>query len=212
MRLRLIPNEPRFFALIEEQASSLYAGSTLLLNRLVPSTAKDAAPATSATISESVHRSEMLLHDMVLLLNKTFVTPLDREDLYALTRALDDVLGLVGTSAERLDVFQIEAPTAYMVELSRIIVRCSEEIRQGVFLLRHLRHGEPLMRLCTKIQGLENDADRVLHDALSALFQEHRADPLEVIKWKDIYENLEMATDRCADVADILQNVVVKYT
>ena len=109
-------------------------------------------------------------------------------------------------------LLQIQKPTAHATEFARIIERSAEEIERGVHLLRNMRDAEPLMRLCTKIIKLENDADQVLREALGKLFQDHQVDPLEVIKWKDIYENLEQATDKCQDVANILHTIIVKYT
>jgi uncharacterized protein Yka (UPF0111/DUF47 family) len=98
-----------------------------------------------------------------------------------------------------------------VIELARIILRGSEEVQAGVRLLRNLKNPDPVLRICKRINTLENDADQVLHEALRALFRDPGAQPLDVIKLKDVYENLEMATDKCQDVSNILHTIVAKY-
>ena len=210
--MRLMPKEQAFFDLFEEQAANALKAAEMLLKGFETYTTIDAAYGVSKSIHEIEHIGDELVHDTIARLNKSFVTPLDREDIYALTRALDDVLDFIDASAERLVIFQIDKPTMHATELARIILRSCEEIKHGVHLLRNMRDVEPLLRICAKINKLENDADQVLREALAKLFHGHDVDPLEVIKWKDIFENLEQATDMCEDVADILHTVIVKYT
>jgi len=145
-------------------------------------------------------------------LNKSFITPLDREDIHELTSRLDDVLDYVDAVAKRLVTFKIATPTHHAIELGRIILRGSEETAVGIALLRDLSKSDAIVRQCEKINQLENDADQVMRDALNDLFNGGAKDPLEVIKWKDIYEHLELATDKCEDVANIIESVLVKYS
>jgi len=152
------------------------------------------------------------VHQLMGRLNKSFITPLDREDIYELTVRLDDVLDYVDAVAKRLVTFKIAEPTPHAIEFSRIVVRSSEEVKVGVHLLHDLRHGERILRQCAIINQFENDADQVMRDALHSLFDGEALNPLYVIKWKDLYEHLELATDKCEDVANILEAVLVKYT
>ena len=125
---------------------------------------------------------------------------------------LDDILDYVDAVAKRLVTFRISEPTPHAIELCHIVVRSSEEVKEGIHLLRDLRQADKILRQCEKINHLENEADQVMRDALSNLFNGEPRDPLDVIKWKDLYEHLELATDKCEDVADILDGVLVKYT
>jgi uncharacterized protein Yka (UPF0111/DUF47 family) len=145
-------------------------------------------------------------------LNKSFITPLDREDIYELTGRLDDILDYIDAVAKRLVTFKIATVTPHAIELGRILVRGAEETAVGVALLRDLSNSEAIIRQCAKINQLENDADQVMRDALNDLFDGGAREPVEIIKWKDLYEHLEVATDKCEDVANILETVLVKYT
>src|SRR6185436_6016028 len=123
-----------------------------------------------------------------------------------------DVLDYTDAVAKRLITFKIAEPTPEALELSRILVVSSEEVREGINQLQDLRHPDKLLKQCQKINQLENDADQVMRDALNHLFNGEKRDVLDIIKWKDIYEHLEIATDKCEDVANILETVLVKYT
>ncbi len=210
--MRLIPRKLEFFDLLDRQAGTTLKGAKLLQSCLENFASKDAAYLAGKEIHDVEHAGDDLVHKILDRLNKTFITPLDREDIYALTSKLDDVLDYVDSVAKRLVTFQIEKPTPPAIELSRIIARASEEIVEGVKLLRNLRQAEAILRQCTRINQLENDADQVMRDALTMLFQDHGQDAMEVIKWKDIYEHLEVATDKCEDVANVLETVLVKYS
>ncbi len=209
--MRLLPKEEKFYDLFEAQAANMLKGAQVLLHCLEDYKSLDAAYLASKEIRELEQAGDELVHNIMNRLNKSFVTPLDREDIYALTCVMDDVIDYVDAVSERLVMFQILKPTPYATELSRIIVRSSEEIAQGVRLLRNLHDAETLTRQCAKINQLENDADQVHREALANLFRDSSLNPLDVIKWKDIYEHLEIATDKCEDVANVLESVMVKH-
>jgi predicted phosphate transport protein (TIGR00153 family) len=206
-----IPREAKFFDLLEAQAGVVVRGATLLLECLEKKGSQEDVYLASKAIHQAEHEGDELVHQIMDRLNKTFITPLDREDIHLLTARLDDVLDYVDAVAKRLVTFRINVPTHHCVELARIVVRSSEEVAKGVRLLRDLRKADEIVRQCAKINQLENDGDQVMRDALNALFNGDPRDPLEVIKWKDIYEHLEVATDKCEDVADVLETVLVKY-
>ncbi len=212
MALKLVPKETAFFDIFEQQAETVLKGALLLRHRLDDFGGGESAYTTSKEIHDLEHTGDELVADCLVRLNKTFITPFDREDIFQLTRALDEVLDWIDSSAERLVILQIDRVTPMVTELGRIIVRCCEEIQQGVQLLRRIRDPEPVLRACRRIVKLENDADQVLREALRQLFADNQAQPLEVIKLKELYENLEMATDAAQDVANILHTVIAKYT
>ena len=208
----LIPREVQFFDLLELQSQTVVRGAKLLQECLESKGSLDDLYLASKRIHDVDHEGDNLVHRLMERLNKSFITPLDREDIYELTSRLDDVLDYVDAVAKRLVTFKIATPTHHAIELGRIIVRGAEETAVGVAMLRDLSNSEAIIRQCAKINQLENDADQVMRDALNHLFNGEPKDPLEVIKWKDLYEHLEVATDKCEDVANIIEAVLVKYT
>jgi predicted phosphate transport protein (TIGR00153 family) len=207
-----IPREVKFFDLLEQQSNAVVKGAKLLQECLESKGTADEMYLASKKIHDVEHEGDELVHRLMERLNKSFITPLDREDIYELTSRLDDILDYVDAVAKRLVTFKIAAPTHHAVELGRIILRGAEETAIGVALLRDLSKAAEILKQCEKINQLENDADQVMRDALNDLFNGSARDPLEVIKWKDIYEHLELATDKCEDVANIVESVLVKYS
>ena len=210
--MRLIPRDVHFYGLLEAQAACVVRGAKLLSECLQSRASLEGIALASKAIHDDEHEGDDLVHQTMDRLNKTFITPLDREDIYELTTRLDDVLDYTDAVAKRLVTFKIVQPTPYCIEFGRILVRSSEEMQVGVSLLQDLRDGERLLRQCARIDSLESEADQVMRDALDNLFNGGARDPLEVIKWKDLYEHLEIATDKCKGVATILESVLVKYS
>jgi predicted phosphate transport protein (TIGR00153 family) len=210
--LRLVPRETVFFELFEQQAANVLKGADLLRQRLETYGGLDTAYTTSKEIHDLEHIGDELVAECIVRLNKTFITPFDREDIFALTRALDEVIDWIDSSAERIVILQISNLTPMVAELARIIFRSAQEIELAVKLLRKLSDPEPVTRACRRIVQFENDADQVLREAMRELFADGQMAPLEVIKLKELYENLEMATDVCQDTANIIQTIVAKHT
>jgi predicted phosphate transport protein (TIGR00153 family) len=208
--MRLLPRDEQFFELFI-QVAQRGVDAARQLGELLASDGD-----RRAYLIESISRLELeadqLTHDVTVRLDRSFITPLDREDIHELTSRLDDVLDYVDAVAKRLVTFRISVPTHHAIELGRIIARGAEETAVGIALLRDLSKSEAIIRQCAKINQLENDADQVMRDALNDLFNGAAKDPLEVIKWMDIYEHLELATDKCEDVANIIESVLVKYS
>jgi len=207
----LIPREVRFFDLLEAQARTVMRGAKMLRHCLESPGSMDAIAETSKQIHDVENEGDELVHQFMARLNKSFITPLDREDLYELCSRLDDILDYVDAVAKRMVTFRIDRPTEYAVALARIVDRAAEEVFDGVRLLRNLKRHEEIMQQCMRINQLENDADQVMRDALNELFNGDRIDAIAVIKWKDLYEHLEIATDKCEDVANIIESVLIKY-
>jgi len=200
---RLIPREEKFFEMFEAAAQNIHRGAYLLKEMM--ETYRDPEKQAEA-ILEVEHAGDTITHDIVHKLNQTFITPIDREDIYALSSALDDVLDLIEAVSDRMIMYKIKTPTETARRLAEVIFKSAEEIVKGVGLLKAVGNVKPY---CIEINRLENEADRISRDAVAALFENER-DPIMILKWKEIYEHLEEATDRCEDVANILENVVLK--
>jgi hypothetical protein len=159
-------------------------------------------------IKDVEHVGDGITHDIARRLNQTFITPIDREDIYSLASALDDILDIVEAIADRFVVFKVAKPTETAIKLSNILYQASVAVAAGVDVL-----GKPhadVTECNVRVNSLENEADRLTRDALSALFESEQ-DPVGVIKWKEIYEAFEEGTDRCEDVANILERIALKH-
>jgi len=200
---RLIPREEKFFDLFEQQATNIVAAARVL-QELVQDYSN--AKAKAEEVKDLEHAGDTLTHEMVKRLNTTFITPIDREDIYALASRLDDVLDLIDAVADRLLLYKITAPTEGCVEMAKIIIKTAEETERAVRCLRTL--SPYYHKHCVEVNRLENAADRLLRDLLAALFE--GVDPIEVIKWKELYETMESVTDRCEDVVNVIEGIVLK--
>ena len=210
--MRIFPREVEFFDLLEAQAAVVSKGATTLARCLESKPPFERIVAMSQQIHSIEHEGDDLVHQLMDRLNKTFLTPLDREDIYQLCARLDDVLDYIDAVAKRLVTFKVEALTPEAIEFVRIIECSTSEVEAGVRLLRDLKRHEEIIRQCARINQLENEADQVMREALNRLFNGQSPDPIDVIKWKDLYEHLELATDKCEDVANVIETVLVKYS
>lgn len=201
---RLLPRDENFFDLFEQQAGLIVSASRVLeeLTLDYPS-----AQAKVQQIRDLEHAGDAVTHEVVRRLNTTFVTPIDREDIYALASRLDDVLDLIDAVADRLLIYKIKNPTDGCLAMAKIIVKTTEETDRAVRCLRTL---SPLyQKHSIEVNRLENEADRLLRDELAALF-EGGTDAIEVIKWKELYETMEAVTDRCEDVLNVIEGITLK--
>ncbi len=204
VRFRLLPRDENFYQEFIALAEQLRSGARLLEEML----AKDPPVWDKADeIKEVEHRCDVLTHQIIQRLNKTFVTPIDREDIHALARSLDDVMDAIDASAMVVRLYRIDRVRFGALELARIVSSSADEVRRALVALE-LR--KDVADRAVEINRLENEADRVHQHALGSLFDEER-DPIAIIKWKEILDFLEAATDRCEDVANVLEGVVVKH-
>lgn len=203
-RFRLIPREEKFYDDFKMMADQLKRGARLLEAMF----AVDPPLSDKAhEIKEVEHQCDFLTHEIIQRLNKTFVTPIDREDIHELARTLDDVMDAIDNAASLIPLYRIDKIRPGARELTRVIIQQTDEVRTAVEALEQ-RKG--VLDRAIEINRLENEADRIHRHAISVLFEEER-DPIAVIKWKEIYDLLEEATDACEDVANLLENVVVKH-
>jgi predicted phosphate transport protein (TIGR00153 family) len=203
-RFRLIPREEKFYDDFRSMADELRRGARLLESMF----AVDPPIADKAhEIKEVEHKCDFLTHEIIQRLNKTFVTPIDREDIHELARTLDDVMDAIDNAASLIPLYKIDKVRPGARELTRIIIQQCDEIRVAVEALEK-RTG--VLERAIEINRLENEADRIHKQAISQLFDEE-PNPIVVLKWKELYDLLEEATDACEDVANLLENVVVKH-
>jgi hypothetical protein len=203
--LRLLPVEPKFFDLFEKQAATVLEAARAL-QEMAHNYTRVAEKAEH--IKSLEHRGDTLTHELFDSLNRTFITPFDREDIHALASALDDVLDQIEGVASRFALFKIEEITPETRHLISIIEKACVAIHEAV---RHLRDFKRVLEYCVQINQLENEADHISRATTARLFDE-AADFRELIKWKELYGRLEATTDDCEDVANILEGIVVKNT
>ncbi|MDY0267847.1 DUF47 domain-containing protein [Trichloromonas sp.] len=200
----LIPKDEKFFQMFKEMGTIVTEGAELL--RVMLNDFENPVE-SQRRIKDVEHRGDHQTHEIIKKLNKSFITPFDREDIYALSAALDDILDLIDASAQRIVMYNVEKPTPESKELAFIILKSCQTIERA--LARLGGKFEQIAEHCREVNALENEADRVCREAISRLFDEEK-DPIQLIKWKEIYETLETATDKCEDAANILESVVVK--
>lgn len=204
MAFRLIPSEEKFYDDFKALADELKKGARLLESMVAPG-----RPIWDKAdeINEVEHKCDVLTHEVILRLNRTFVTPIDREDIHALARSLDDVMDAIDASATLIRLYRLEAVRFGARELAHLITASTDQVRLA---LESMERHSGIIPHAIEINRLENEADRAHQLAVTRLFDEER-DPIVVMKWKETLDFLEAATDRCEDVANVLEGVVVKH-
>lgn len=197
-----------FFQAFTEHATRSVEAATLLLDMLEHPERKERL---ALDIGEKESSGDRITHDTVKRLHETWITPLDRYDIHGLISKLDDVLDLVEAVSERLVLFEITKVRSTALELARVLLKCCEDVQRAMLLLPKLTaKGKELLDICVEINRLENEADAIYRRGIAELFHNGN-DPFEVMKWRDILDTLEDATDRCEDVANIVEGVVLEY-
>ncbi len=204
-RFRMFRRTDKFFDMFIEAARNIHQGARVFQQMLEDFHGTDEQ---WRAVEEYEHEGDKITHRILRTLHQTFITPADREGIHKLTSALDDVIDLVEASAARMAMYRVTKPTPEAVRLAGIIVRCTDRIVRGVTALPRF---EFIQEHCIEINRLENEADEVARTAIAALFLGD-VPPIEVIKWKEIYETMETATDRCEDVANLLEEISLKYS
>jgi predicted phosphate transport protein (TIGR00153 family) len=204
--MRLLPHDASFFAHFEHQGKKTVEGCRAFLEMVEqPGDMERRAE----RVKQIEHECDEITHAVVEALHKTFITPIDRNDIYRLITKMDDIMDLVEAAADRVALYEIPTMTKEAAELARCLVDSAEHVLNAVSGIRDLGKPNGILQHCIEINRLENVADGILRGALARLFREEK-DPIAVIKWKEIYETLESATDRCEDVANIIEGVVLE--
>jgi len=203
---KFFPKETDFFGMFEQAAQNLNKGAALLVEMMENFSDADAK---AKQIYDAEQEGDMLTHEVMRRLNKTFLTPVDREDIHALASRMDDVIDLIWAAVDRAILFKITSSTPEAIELSKNLLSTTEIITKAITTLKGKKYSY-VQEYCIEINRLENRADRIFRAALAKLFDEIK-DPILVIKWKEVYEHLEDAFDKCEDVANILEGIVLKH-
>ena len=203
--MKFFPKEIDFFEIFDRASVNITKAATLLVSLMENF---DNIDVRAKEIHELEQDGDMLTHDIMKKLNKTFITPIDREDLYALASRLDDILDLIWAVADRLTVFKLKESTNEAIIMSKDLLVTAEYVHKAIKKLKEKNYSH-VQEYCIEINRLENRIDRIFRDALGKLFDEIK-DPILIIKWKEIYEHLEDASDKCEDVSNVIESIVLK--
>lgn len=209
---RLLPRETSFFDFFDQHAALTLeaAREFLAFVNSPPGTGTGIGPKVRR-IKELEHEADVITHRCISALRKTFITPIDRDDIHRLIRRLDDVMDLVDGAAERIALYELTLLKPAIRDQADVLVRAVQGMAKTLADLRSPKKAEAVVADCVELHRIENEGDAVFIAALALLFKEEK-DPLAVIKWKEIYESLEEATDRCEDVANLIEGVVLEST
>lgn len=206
MLKKFLPRETDFFSMFEKASLNVNRAASLLVEMMEDLSLSEIK---TKEIYEAEQEGDMLTHEVMRSLNKTFLTPVDREDIHALVNRLDDVIDLIWASADRAMLFKLDTPLPEAIELSKTVHETTDYIIKAIACLKGKKYSY-IQEYCIEINRLENRGDRIFREALVKLF-DTMEDPILVIKWKDVYEMLEEANDTCEDVANILEGIVLKH-
>lgn len=207
MLFSLIPKDEKFFDLLEQQ-SALIHQSAIVFNDLIKNWEVNQSGVDNLRNLE--HECDSTTHEILDKLNRTFVTPFDREDIHILAKQLDDVVDIIQSVSERMILFRITKIKGDLTELAKVLEEAVSLIPKVISSIRQIDKPRQILDYCIEINRLENKGDRVSEKAIGNLFQNEK-DPMEVIKWKEIYDSVEFAIDRCEDIANTIEGIVVKY-
>ncbi len=205
----LLPRRDRFFFLLHQSSQNIQKVAVRFQDLMENF---DNVPARVREIKDLEEFGDQIIHDITHSLHRTFVTPIDREDILGLAGSLDDVIDAIDEAAQYTLQYQIEKPTEYARHLATIIVSCADELERAMALLgtRGSRLKE-ILPMAIEINRLENEADKVLNEAMGELFSDGH-DVIDILKWRDVYNDMEEATDRAEDAANVLEGIVLKHS
>lgn len=201
-----IPKEQKFFEHFEELADTIEKGGRLfleILNNFEHSEAK------LSTLKQFEHEADRITHIVFAKLHKTFITPLDREDIHALANKMDSILDIIEGAAVRMYLYRVKEISKELVELALILNNAIAVVKKVIYGLRDMKNSKMIIDACVEIHTIENEGDYLLHQCIARLFQNEK-DPFELIKMKEIYELVEEAIDTCEDVTNIVEGIVLK--
>jgi predicted phosphate transport protein (TIGR00153 family) len=200
---RLLPREEGFFDLFRKQAENIHRGAEAFLKMLLHYTG---VPEQVQNIKAIEHAGDEITHQTFRMLNKTFITPFDREDIHELVSTMDDVIDLIDAAASRFVLYRVETLRVGTLDLARVLVSATKELAAAVYAIEK---PDTAMKHCIEINRYENESDRICRTLIAQLFDEEK-DPVQIIKWKEICEVIETAVDKCEDVANVIESIILK--
>jgi predicted phosphate transport protein (TIGR00153 family) len=207
-KFSFIPKDMEFYDLFEQETTNLVTAAEKLVDLFDN---YENVEAKAKELKNLEHQGDVITHEIIGRVHRSFVTPIDREDITLLAHSLDDVMDFIEAAGRTANLYQISQPTERARELAGIVVKMARKLNEVVPRLRRRDQFPWILKQCVEINSLENEADDVQHAALAELFEVCHLDACEVIKWREIYEHLENATDRGEDVANILEGIVLKH-
>jgi predicted phosphate transport protein (TIGR00153 family) len=205
--MRFIPKEEKFYDLFEELINKIEEGGNVFLDMV--ETYEYPLPKITK-LKELEHEADVITHRTYEKMHKSFLTPLDREDIYALVNKMDSILDMIEASAARMSLYKVKKPTKVIIDQAKILNLAISKVKLIVYAMRDMKNSKMIIDACVEINTLENEGDIVLRTAMVDLF-ENEKDAIELIKWKEIFERIEEALDVCEDVSNIIEGIVLKH-
>jgi predicted phosphate transport protein (TIGR00153 family) len=205
--MRLIPREEKFFDLFEELINKIEEGGELFLDMVQH---YEYTETKISRLKELEHEADVITHRTYEKMHKTFLTPIDREDIYDLVNKMDSILDMVEASAARMSLYKVKEPAREIIDQAKILNKAIKKLKIIIHALRDMKNAKMIIDACVEINTLENEGDIVLRMTMARLF-ECEKDPIELIKWKEIFERIEEAIDVCEDVSNIVEGIVLKH-
>jgi len=203
-----VPKDKKFFPLFEQAGSNLI-DMAKLLKQAVNTTNLDSRREISKQIEDLEHKGDNITHQIHLELGKNFITPFDREDIHALASSLDDVADFIHGASNRMELYKVLEPSQPMIEITDLILEATEHVAKAIYELKDLKNIRNITDSCVRINSVENKADYIFDKAVAELF-EYEKDAINLIKYKEVLSAMEDATDKCEDVANVMESILVK--
>jgi hypothetical protein len=205
--MRLIPKEEKFFDLFYELAAKIEEGGELFLDMVEH---YQYSEPKIVKLKELEHEADVITHRTYEKMHKTFLTPIDREDIYALVNKMDSIIDMIEASAARMSLYNVKIPAKEIIDQAKILNEAIKKVKYIVHAMKNMKNAKMIIDACVEINTLENEGDIVMRMTMSRLFEQEK-DPIELIKWKEIFERIEEAIDVCEDVANIVEGIVLKH-
>lgn len=205
--MRLFPREENFFEFFEELADKIAEGGQLFLEMTQK---KDYSEAIVTRLKQIEHEADGITHKTYEKMHKTFLTPIDREDIYALVNKMDSIMDVIEATAVRIYLYKVKNPSDKIIIQARILNEAIKKLKSIVHSMRNMKNSEMILDGCVEVNTLENEGDIAIRTIMAELFAQEK-DPIELVKWKDIYQLLEEAIDVCEDVSNIVEGIVLKH-
>jgi hypothetical protein len=205
--MRMIPKEEKFFDLFDELANKIEEGGELFLDMVEH---YEYSEPKIVKLKELENEADVITHKTYEKMHKTFLTPLDREDIYALVNKMDSILDMIEASAARMSLYKVKVPAKEIIDQAKILNKAIKKVKYIVHAMKNMKNAKMIIDACVEINTLENEGDIVMRMTMTRLFEQEK-DPIELIKWKEIFERIEEAIDVCEDVANVVEGIVLKY-